>query len=136
MNNNENNFVYFISYCSYTFTNTKNYNYSLWYTIPSETDYNSLSYVVQERILEEWSLHYPLYAMVNENKYRVSSKIQSVYFGYDDMRLLFRYPADYVSIYYKWSTPNDPCSYFASGKMDSYDIRWRCSLNFLSIFSS
>ena len=100
---------------------------SLWYTSPTETNYNTLNSTVQSRIREMWTMHYPLNAMIDQNKYRVSSKIESVYFGYDDIRLLYGYPATNVSIYHKWTATNDTWPYFDSGKMDYYDIRWRCN---------
>ena len=65
--------------------------------------------------------------MLDQNKYKVSSKIESVYYGYDDIRLLYGYPASNVSIYHKWTATNDTWPYFDSGKMDYYDIRWRCN---------
>lgn len=92
--------------------------HSQWFKDPDTTSYALANSTNLNQIFTATSMYYEWMWIANQSTY------SSVYLGYQNERMFIQYPA-MKSSFWNWTRTNDTCEYFASGKMDFYDVRCR-----------
>ena len=96
-----------------------------WYITPSIISYDQLSNTSFGNLREIMPL-FPLFQSFLSDNMDVNGGIyNNIYYGFNKDRFFFQFPAHKTSVFYDWKRTEDKWKYFASGKMDFYDIRWR-----------